>query len=61
MANGLEDLHEKNKDTPKPVSSQKFTAWTNRQGREDAEMLMEKSGSWSATKSCNGDYDSDDD
>ncbi|MCR5613312.1 hypothetical protein [Treponema sp.] len=61
MANGIEDLKEKNKDKAKPVNPQKYLSWANRQGREDAEMLMEKSESWSAAKSAKGDYDQDED
>ncbi|MBQ7158286.1 MAG: hypothetical protein IJS09_02515 [Treponema sp.] len=49
MANGLEDLAEKNNnenaDETKPVRAHQFTDWTNFQGREDAEMLQEKQGS----------------
>lgn len=61
MANGLEDLHEKNKDNPKPSASQKYITLALHQGREDAEMLMEKSTGWSAKKSSAGAYDDDDD
>ena len=58
MANGLEDLHEKNKGR-KDFKKSKYKAWSNFQGREDAEMLCEKSDNWSATKSNRGDYDDD--
>jgi len=47
MANGLEDLaekNEKNADETKAVRPHQFTEWTNFQGREDAEMLQEKQG-----------------
>lgn len=42
MANGEEDLKEKNKDHKKPIKG-RYTSWENRYGREDAEMLYEKS------------------
>ena len=47
MANGLEDLAEKNEKNTgetKAVRPHQFTEWTNFQGREDAEMLQEKQG-----------------
>lgn len=56
MANGIEDLREKNKDKPE-IKNARYTEWKNFQGREDAEMLMEKSSGWSASKSNRGDYD----
>lgn len=56
MANGLEDLHEKNKE--KPELSKKYAWWMSFQGREDAEMLQEKSASWTAKKANRGDFDS---
>ena len=58
MATGLEDLEEKNKGKEK-MTALKFKAWANFQGREDAEMLAEKSSSWSAAKASRGDYDDD--
>lgn len=58
MANGIEDLKEKNKDCElNKIKPHEFTQWTNFQGREDAEMLEEKSAGWSALKSSKGDYD----
>lgn len=60
MANGIEDLIEKNKDYRKDKTKpHEFTQWKNFQGREDAEMLEEKSAGWSAVKSVKGCYDSD--
>lgn len=56
MANGMEDLREKNKDR-KPVDTNKYRAWATFQGREDAEMLEEKSAGWSAQKSARDAYD----
>ena len=47
MADGLEDLAEKNTknaDETKSLRPHQFTEWTNFQGREDAEMLREKQG-----------------
>ncbi len=60
MANGEEDLKEKNKDRVNQLKKSNYTQWKNFQGREDAEMLQEKSGGWSASKSSRGDYDWDD-
>ncbi|MBQ2313593.1 MAG: hypothetical protein II187_01665 [Treponema sp.] len=59
MADGKEDLAEKNKE--KPPASPKFSGWKHFQGREDAEMLQEKSAGWSSTRANRGDYDCDDD
>ena len=56
MANGIEDLEEKNKDKQK-LSVKKYSEWANFQGREDAEMLLEKKSSWSAARANRGDYD----
>ena len=51
-------IKEKNKDCElKKIKPHEFTQWTNFQGREDAEMLEEKSAGWSALKSSKGDYD----
>jgi hypothetical protein len=62
MANGEEDLKEKDKDRekPAPAKAKKYRQWSITQGREDAEMLMEKSSGWSAVKDSRGDYDYDD-
>ena len=59
MANGLEDLKEKNKDTPK-ISGKRFDLWRVFQGREDAEMLMEKSDTWHAKSPSQSDFDDED-
>ena len=48
MANGEEDLREKNRDKTKP--SPHYSEWSSFQGREDAEMLQEKSNSWKSKK-----------
>ncbi len=62
MANGIEDLKEKNKEeAEKDLSKSEYKSWVNYQGREDAEMLQEKSFNWSAVKSSRGEYDSYDD
>ncbi len=55
MANGEEDLREKNKEKTAP--SKKYAQWKTVQGREDAEMLQEKSAGWSSAKDSRGDYD----
>ena len=61
MANGKEDLNEKNKDKiDVTLDSSKIIQWTSFQGREDSEMLQEKSSGWSAFKSSRGDYDDED-
>lgn len=52
MANGIEDLQEKNKNRPDALSKNQFTQWKNFQGREDAEMLEEKSSRWNAKKAA---------
>ncbi|MCI6257488.1 MAG: hypothetical protein PUK76_03545 [Treponema sp.] len=49
MANGEEDLREKNKGWHQ-TQSPKYSEWKNFQGREDAEMLQEKSFDWKARK-----------
>lgn len=65
MANGIEDLHEKNKassgEPTATASSARYESWRVFQGREDAEMLQEKSSSWSSAKASRGDYDDWDD
>ena len=57
MANGEEDLREKNRDAP--VLSQKYDDWRVLQGREDAQMLQEKSVSWKSRKDWSEKYDRD--
>ena len=57
MANGLEDLQEKNKDKKDPLAKHQFSQWSNFQGREDAEMLEEKSSRWNAQKAARREYD----
>ena len=54
MANGIEDLHEKNKDS-KPLST-RYDEWRVMQGREDAQMLQEKSTSWKSKKDWSEKY-----
>lgn len=57
MANGEEDLREKNKDSS-PLS-QKYDDWRVCQGREDADMLQEKHLSWKSKKDWSEKYDRD--
>lgn len=57
MANGEEDLREKNRNAP--VLSQKYDDWRVLQGREDAQMLQEKSVSWKSRKDWSEKYDRD--
>ena len=52
MANGQEDLKEKNKNKAAPLDKRQFSQWNNFQGREDAEMLEEKSSRWNAKKAA---------
>ena len=52
MANGQEDLREKNKNKAAPVDKRQFSQWNNFQGREDAEMLEEKSSRRNAQKAA---------
>ena len=59
MADGKEDLADKKRGWTPP--SPKFTSWKHSQGREDAEMLQEKSAGWSSRRANRGDYDRDDD
>ena len=59
MANGEEDLREKNKDSL-PLS-EKYDDWRVFQGREDAQMLQEKSVQWKNKKDWNSKYDRLDD
>ena len=58
MANGIEDLHEKNNGAgAKTEKAGQYDHWRTFQGREDAEMLLEKSAGWSSRKANRGDYD----
>ncbi|WP_191017897.1 hypothetical protein [Treponema zioleckii] len=58
MANGKEDLQEKNKDS-QPIS-ERYEEWRVFQGREDAEMLQEKSSSWKNKRDWSEKYDHED-
>ena len=49
MANGEEDLREKNRGH-KAKSERRYNAWNDRFGHEDSDMLLEKSSGWSARK-----------
>jgi hypothetical protein len=57
MANGEEDLREKNKDRAKPAKDKRYASWKHSYGEEDGDMLLEKSSKWSAYKENRGDYD----
>ncbi|MBR1404545.1 MAG: hypothetical protein IJ558_10240 [Treponema sp.] len=58
MANGIEDLHEKNTDTPlQKQNPAKYDEWRTFQGREDADMLQEKSVNWKSKKDWRESYD----
>ena len=60
MANGIEDLKEKNKDYPSlSQQNSRYNFWRVFQGKEDAELLREKSSGWSVTKDSFGYYDSE--
>lgn len=57
MADGTKDLKEKNVWKPDSgIPKSKFTSWKNFQGREDAEMLQEKSFGWRADDEGSGSY-----
>lgn len=51
MANGQEDLEEKNKDKRPALKKGQYSEWKNFQGREDAEMLYEKHDGWTSARS----------
>lgn len=54
----MEDHNNKNKDTKKEKNRDvHYDSWRVLQGREDAEMLLEKSEHWSSKKASRGDYD----
>ena len=55
MANGEEDLRKKNKD--KTSFSDRYDEWRVFQGKEDAEMLLEKSVKWKNKKDWSEKYD----
>ena len=61
MANGIEDLKEKNKGRAKPRSERRYSGWRESFGEEDSAMLLEKASRWSAFKESRGDYDDDGD
>ena len=61
MANGIEDLHEKNKDKPKLKQDSRYDTWRTFQGREDAQMLQEKTVSWKSKREWSEKYDKDSD
>lgn len=58
MANGEEDLKEKNKGH-EIKNEKRFIHWNNTLGREDSEMLLEKSRGWSANKKKHSYQDED--
>ena len=61
MANGSEDLKEKNKGRLKPKAERRYKGWRESYGEEDGDMLLEKASRWSAVKENRGDYDDDSD
>ena len=61
MANGEEDLKEKNKDFDSTEAAGLYDRWRVQQGREDAQMLQEKTVSWKNKKDWSKKYDSIDD
>lgn len=58
MADGKEDLREKNGES-EPLSG-RYEEWRVLQGREDAEMLQEKSSSWKNERDWMEKHDRDD-
>ena len=58
MANGEEDLKEKKKGH-EVKNEKRFIHWNNTLGREDSEMLLEKSRGWSSKKKKHSYQDED--
>ena len=58
MANGIEDLREKNKDSKTALENRHYDSWRTFQGREDAEMLQEKTSAWHCSKKRIGESES---
>lgn len=58
MANGMEDMAEKNKGRAKPVKDIRYRSWRDHLGKEDSEMLLEKAVRWSARR--DREYDDED-
>ncbi len=50
MANGEEDLKEKNKGRMKPFPEKRYHKWSTTLGKEDSEMLLEKASRWKGYK-----------
>ena len=58
MANGEEDLKEKNKGHM-IKNEKRFLHWKHTLGRDDSEMLLEKSSIWSEKKKKHSYHDED--
>ncbi len=50
MANGEEDLKEKNKGREACIYGHRYSKWSSSCGEEDAEMLLEKAGGRTSAK-----------
>ena len=60
VANGEEDLIEKNKGRRKPLPEKRYNRWSSSFGEEDSEMLLEKSSGWrSAAKKKRSKWESE--
>lgn len=57
MANGEEDLREKNKGRMKPFSEKRYRKWSSTLGKEDSEMLLEKASKWRGYKESRSSFD----
>ena len=58
MANGIEDLREKNKGRENQFVKG-YSNWAKKTGREDAEMLVEKKSQWRPSNRKRRDYGED--
>ncbi len=59
MANGEEDLKEKNMGREKNLPEKRYGRWSRSYGEEDSEMLLEKASRWHGGKK-KSDWDDED-
>jgi len=60
VANGEEDLIEKNKGRRKPLPEKRYNRWSSSLGEEDSGMLLEKSSGWRSTPGKKSKWESED-
>ena len=60
MANGEEDLREKNGGMRKPAVEKRYSHWSFSFGEEDSEMLLEKATGWKTGKKKKSRWESED-